>query len=620
MFNHRYSLLTIIFSCALCSSLAVAETYRETNPHDDIVISASLVETKRVESGSSIVVLDEQYIKDNQARTVSELLQDIPGVTVSKSGGVSSVFIRGANSNQTLVIIDGIEVNDPTSINGGFNFSSLMAINIERIEVLKGSQSALWGSDAMGGVINITTKKGSSGFNPSFFVEGGSNQYHLQSFNINGANKRSYYSFSGSNIQSNGISTKIETTGGNENDAYKNQTLAMKVGHDFNKTFSLDGMLRYSSAKNDYDGYPGTDALNNDGYFSSTKEQSGKINAHLNSLDQKSKNSLSLSRSSYNSNDNNPSSSSSNSGAKNKVTIQSDYYFTTQTSYTQRLSFAGEYEHDNYQSWSMSQHQDMKASALVLEYAADWNKSIFFSLAARQDFNDRFTNTQTYHADISAWISDGTRLHSSLGTGVKNPSFGQLYGYNASEWGDYHGNPDLKPERSTSWDMGIEYNFASRDAYVDLTYFDSRYTDMHIYENNTYINKDRATSRGIELTGYLNISDRLRVNSAYTYNKTLNNDNNALVRRPKNSANINANYQYTEKLSANIGLRYIGQRIDSGDVNLSSYSLLNIAVNYQLTEHISLLGRIENALNKDYVEVSGYDTEPLTAYIGFTVK
>ncbi|KPU83365.1 TonB-dependent receptor [Psychromonas sp. PRT-SC03] len=620
MLNRHYTSLAIFISSSLFSPFILADVHRTNDASDDIVISASLVETKRVESGSSVVVLDEQYIKENQARSVTELLQDIPGVTVSRSGslgGVSSVFIRGANSNQTLVIIDGVEVNDPTSISGGFNFNTLMASNIERIEVLKGSQSALWGSDAMGGVINITTKKGTSGFNPSLFIEGGNNKYHQESFNINGANKRSHYSFSGSNLQTDGISAKTETSGGHEDDAYKNQTLALKGGHTFNKIFSLDGVLRYNNAKNDYDGDPGTNASQNKGYFSTTDQKLGKINAHLNLLDQKLKNSLSLSHSAYKSKDNNPFSATENNGKKSKVTLQSNYYFSPISGYTQRLSFAGEYEHDNYQSWAMAKSDKINASGLVLNYAADWDKNIFFSLAARQDFNDRFDNTQTYHGDISAWVSEGTRLHGSLGSGVKNPTFGQLYG----SAGNYHGNPNLKPEKSTTWDMGVEYNFASRDAYVDFTYFDSHYTDMHIYENNSYVNKDSASSRGIELTGYLNLSDKMRINTAYTYNKAKNDDNGqSLVRRPKHSGNINANYQYTKNLSANIGWRYVGERIDSGNVNLSSYSLLNIALNYQLNTHISIQGRIENALDKNYVELSGYDTEPLSAYLDFTIK
>ncbi|AGH80269.1 TonB-dependent receptor, plug [Psychromonas sp. CNPT3] len=620
MLNYRFASLAIFISSSLFSPLTLADEYRES---DDVVISASLVETKRVESGSSITVLDEQYIKENQARSVAELLQDIPGVTVSRTGSIgarTSVSIRGAKSNQTLVIIDGVEVNDPTNINGGFNFNTLMASNIERIEVLKGAQSALWGSDAMGGVINITTKKGTSGFNPSLSIEGGSNQYHQESFNINGANKRSHYSFSGSNLQTDGISAQTETMGGNEDDAYKNQTLSIKGGHTFNDIFSLDGIVRYNNSKNDYDN--GNNASTNSGYLLNTKQNLGKINAHLNLLDQKLKNTLSISHSQYYSKGSGRKSwdNYEYDGKKTKALLQSNYYFTPHSAYTQRLSFAGEYERDNYQSYGMSKPQKMNATGLVLEYSADWDKSVFFGLSARQDFNNHFENTQTYHGDISAWVNEGTRLHSSLGSGVKNPTFGQLSGLDGNI---SSGNSNLKPEKNTTWDMGVEYNFASRDAYVDITYFNARYQDMIDYSmpKSMYINIKNATSQGIELTGHLNLSDKLRINSAYTYNKTIDKDSNApIIRHPKHTANINANYHYTDKLSANIGLRYIGKRLDIGDVELSSYSLLNLAVNYQINTHISVQGRIENALDKDYVELVGYDTEPLTAYLGFTLK
>ena len=145
MFKPQYTPLALIIGTLISPTSFADDTLTESSS-DDIVISASRVETKRVETGSSVTVLDEEYLKQNQSRTVAELLQDIPGVSVANTGGIgksTSVFIRGADSNKTLVVIDGVEVSNLSSIDGGYSFDDLIADNIERIEVLRGSQSAL---------------------------------------------------------------------------------------------------------------------------------------------------------------------------------------------------------------------------------------------------------------------------------------------------------------------------------------------------------------------------------------------------------------------------------------------------------------------------------------------
>ncbi|ABM05027.1 TonB-dependent receptor, plug [Psychromonas ingrahamii 37] len=601
--------LTTLFSA---TSIAAAPPISEQDTRDDIVISASRVETKRIESGSSVTVLDEQYIKENQARTVAELLQDVPGVSVASNGGLgqaTSVFIRGANSNQTLVIIDGIEVNNLGNFEGGYDFAYLMADNIERIEVLKGSQSALWGSDAMGGVINIITKKGKAGFHPTASIEVGGNNYHKENVTLSAAQGNSHYSLSASNMKTDGISA---TDTDPDDDGYKNQSVSLKAGHQFTDIFSMDTVLRYNDAETEYDS----------GYTTNSQRQA-KLSSHLNLLNNQWKNRLSVAFSDSNTEDFSSWGDSKYEGKKIKTDLQSDYYISAINGYTQRISFLAEHESDKYQSLSMTQDERIEASGVVLGYGVDWAKTIFVNVAVRSDFNNKFDDTTTYHIDTSVWVNDGTRLHASHGTGLKNPNLGQLYGENAS-WG-YVGNADLKPEKSRSWDAGVEYNFVGTDAYIDLTYFDSLYTDMHTWSgsfpNSTYINlNNKATARGIEFTGKVKVSNKLRVNTGYTYMETNDGNGNELARRPKHAASINANYKYTPELSANIGARYVGKRLDSDDSTLSSYTVVNISTAYQIQEHITLSARIENALDKDYQEVSGFNTDPLTAYIGFSFK
>ncbi len=622
MLPHR----TTALSLALVTAFA-APTYAQQQD-DDIVISASRVETKRFETGSSIVVLDEQYIKDNQARSVVEILQDVPGITVSRNGGIgstTSVFIRGASSNQTLVIIDGVEVNDLSSITGGYNFSTLMADNIERIEVLKGAQSALWGSDAMGGVINIVTKKGRGELSGNLDLEAGSRNSYKQSANVNGATGKTHYSFSASNITTDGISAKKESTGGEETDAYDNQTFALKGGTEFNETFAADAIVRYSKDKNEYDNTD--DAATNAGLYGESEQRLAKLSTHANFLNKQWLNTLSFAYSDFERKDINAAyGDSEGHGKKVKVDLQSHYYFQPINKFSQRISFVAEHEQDSYQSWGMVAEDEMAASGLVFEYSAEHSKTYFFTAAVRHDLNDKFDDTTTYHLDAAAWVTDGTRLHASHGTGVKNPTFGQLYGFAPSSWGDYRGNPNLKPEESTSYDLGVEYNFASIDGYVDLTYFNTSYDAMHDYYldpvtwEGTYINlEDGATSEGLEFALNVRPIKPLRLNAGYTYNKTDDGEGNQLTRRPEHSASINANYQYTEKLSSNIGIRYMGEREDRG-ATLDDYNILNIAATYQVHPRIAVFGRVENVLDKEYENITGYNTEPLSAYIGVSFR
>ena len=622
MLKPRHTQIALILGSLLSTPSFAAELQdKAINTQNDIVISASRVESKRIETGSSITVLDAQYLQENQARTVAEVLQDVPGVSVANSGGLgrqTSVFIRGAGSNKTLVIIDGIEVNDLSSITGGYDFAHLMADNIERIEVLKGSQSALWGSDAMGGVINIITKKSKAGFNPTAAIEIGENNYHKESVSLSGANGNSHYSLFASNLETDGISAKTNEA---DDDSYENKNITLKAGHQFADIFAMDTVLRYSDTESEYDDYFGSDY--DSGYYSTNRQHQAKLNSNIDLLNKQWQNRLSVAFSDSK-NENFSSNNSESEGQKIKTDLQSDYYFNTINNYTQRISFIAEHENDRYQSWGMDKKERIEASGVVLGYGADWAKTVFVNAALRHDFNDKFDDTTTYHIDISTWVSDGTRLHTSHGTGVKNPSLGQLYGYNASDWGaayDYSGNPTLKPEESLSWDVGVEYNFADLDAYIDLTYFDSRYTDMHSYESNTYVNLDnKATARGVEFTGSLKITEDFRANANYTFMETDDGDGDELLRRPKHSASLNSNYKYTPNLSANIGVRYVGERLDYGNIELDDYTVINIGAAYQVHKHITLSGRLENAFDKEYEEVSGYNTDPLTAYIGVSFK
>lgn len=625
MQNHCLTKVSLALTAIFSTQIALANELKNQKNDTDIVISATRVETKRVETGSAITVIDENYLEENQSRSVAEVLRDVAGVDVASNGGLgkkTSVFIRGAASENTVVIIDGVKVSDLSSASGGFDLANLMVDSIERIEVLRGPQSALWGSDAMGGVINIITKKGKGSLNGRFDVQLGSNQYHKEVANVNGSTEKSNYSLTLSNIGTKGITTKTGEFDDPDDDAYENKNIAFKGGYQFTPLFSMDAILNYTTTESEYDNIYDTTTPENNDVYGKSRQYFSKINGYLNLLDNRWKNRLSVAYLNSRAENFDPLYWSGdiytkNAGENIKGELQSDYSFTS-GDFEHRFTVVGEVEESTFQAWGVDDEQQMNSSSVIGEIATNWLKSVFFSASYRQDFNNKFDDTNTYKLAVSAWVSDGVRLHTSYGTGVKNPTFSQLSGPYAT--------PDLNPESSTGWDAGVEYNFASVNGFIDLTYFNSTYIDAIRWDPTAgayggYVNQDED-SQGLELSSFVHITPALRVNGQYTYLQTSDGSaqDNALLRRPDHSASINANYAFTKKWNVNAGARYVGERLDYGNIELESYTLLNIASSYQIYKRVSVYGRIENLLNKEYVDITGYGSEKLTAFIGISIQ
>ncbi len=585
----------------------------------------------RTQTGTAITVLDEKYIKNTQAKTVAELLQIAPGVSVVNSGGLgqkTSVFIRGASSESTVVVIDGIRMDDKSNAAGGFDFANLMADGIERIEIIRGAQSALWGSDALGGVINITTKTGSKGFHPNASLAYGSRHYSKQFINVNGGNDKALYCVSFANLSANGIDIKKDPNSDPDDDGYKNKLINAKASDKFNEIFSLDGVARYTDATNDFDSATYTSGKDNHA-FARHKQLTGKLNARINLFAKHWLNRLSVSYSKIQSATTDPQNTftdphTKNEGATNKAEIQSDYLLTT-GHFHHRFTLVSELEKSIYTPWNGGHSPEQKTmdnSAIIGEYGLNYLQKIFLSGSLRHDINSGFDNTTTYKLALSAWATKQIRLHTTYGTGVKNPTFSQL---------DSPAQLALNPETSKSWDSGIEYNFRHFNSYVDLTYFNAKYNNRIIYVPGTwpasYENQDEE-SQGIELSAFTKITADLSINGQYTY---LDSDDgtaqkNELLRRPKHSASINSNYRFTSKLSSNLGITYRGKNLDLGSPSsapnsyLTGYTLVNLGVSYQFTDNVSMISSIENMLNKDYETVRGYATDPISCYVGIKVK
>ncbi|MEL0630194.1 TonB-dependent receptor plug domain-containing protein [Psychromonas aquatilis] len=633
MSTFRYTPITLAAISLFTAPVFAEDTAtEETGERMNIMIVKGVTniindEDSRTETGTAITIITEKDIEQQQATTVADILKNSPGVTIASNGGLgkkTSVFMRGAASESVVVVIDGVRVTDQSSASGGFDFANLMADGIERIEVIRGSQSALWGSDALGGVINIITKEGGNGFNATGTVELGANNYAKQFVNINGGDEKAHYSLSVANLTTDGISAGTGSDDDPDDDGYRNTMVNFKAGYRFNDIFAIDGVARYTDAKSEYDAYGYTSGADNDVY-SLDEQRTAKINLYVNLLDSRWNNRLSLSYADTTSENFDPNGwngdYTENSGETIKAEVQSDYLLSTDN-FEQRFTFAGEIQKDTFLPWnsgSTPDEQKMESTAIIGEYHLNWHEKVFFTGSLRHDFNSEFDDTNTYKLALSVWATDSIRLHTSHGTGVKNPTFSQLFGAYAT--------PDLESETSISTDMGIEYNFANQRGYIDFTYFDAEYENGIRWNqtlntgNGAYENQDENV-QGIELSSTFNVNEDYTISGQYTYLMTEDGtvDKKELIRRPKHSATLNNNYQVNNKLNTNLGINYVGERYDYGYVELDDYTLVNLGVSYQLTEHFSIHGRVENVLDKDYVVITDYGVDPFSAYIGVTFK
>jgi vitamin B12 transporter len=615
----------------LASSLAVLSTpaVLYADQSEEIVISASRVEVARESAGSSVTVLDADYLEKNQIQSVSDVLRNVPGLAMSRSGGVgtsTSVRIRGAEANQTLVLIDGIEVNDIAS-GSEFDFADLLNLDVERVEVLRGAQSALWGSDAMGGVISITTKQGKGALNGRVNLEQGSFGTQQQSFNINAGSDAYHFSLSGVLLDTDGISAFNEHLGFTEEDGYDNASVNFKGGFQATENLSVDVVFRHLEADIETDSVTFGVGPVDSNDSSETRQKFAKVAANLSLLDGQWLHKVALSKNDT-SNEFLGGFPFLSEGEKEKIEYQTDFFLNSEM-LEQRLTFATEREKDEFFSQSdfSTVDREMEVSSYVLEYGVNVNDKLFATLAGRRDNNSEFNNADTYRMTLAGWLADNVRAHASKGTGIKNPTFFELFGSTAT----FTGNADLRPEENTSWDLGGEFHFESVDGYLDLTYFHTEVNNLIV---GTAIDAANLPSdsriKGVELSAVFNPSKNLQISASYTYSDTDDGNGNKLVRRAKHIASVNGSYLFPNaKTRVTGGVQYNGKQTDVvfdeffarlPDVTLSGYTLVNLALSHHVSEQLELFARVDNLLNEKYEDVFGFGTKGVGATVGITLR
>ena len=599
-----------------------------------VVVSATRLETPLREVASSMTVIDEQEIEQRQARTATEVLRSVPALDVVQTGGPggqTSVSIRGAESDHTLVLIDGVEMNDPSDLGRSFDFASLSTENIERIEILRGPQSTLYGSDAIGGVINIVTKKGEG--KPSGFVsaEGGSFQTYRQRAQAGGASELISYSLGFSRLDTEGISAADEDDGNEEKDGYENTTLSARLGITPTEHFQISSSMRYIDDKSDIDdsGGLGGDDPN---HRTESERLFLRAQAQLSLFENVWEQEIGFSYTDHDRRtEDDPDASQPTELLRSSFDgeiVQFDWQHDVMLHETNTLTIGVETEEDtvDYRYYLEDPFFpddttiDDKSMRTTGVYAQDqirlWD-SWFTTVGVRVDDHEDFGTETTYRITSTYLVQEtGTKIKGTLGTGFKAPTLYQLY--------SQYGNRDLDPEESTGWDIGLEQSLFGDRITVGATYFYNDFEELIDFDfaSSRYFNTGAAETQGVELSSTLRPMDSLTVKASYTYTDTEDTSTGQdLLRRAKHKCNFNINYRFLDQGTINAGLNYVGKRDDTdfftGDrVELDEYFLVNVAASYQVLDNVELFGRIDNLLDDDYQEISGYGTPELSAFAG----
>ena len=578
-------------------------------PNDELVVYGTRLVQPEAEVGSSVSVITADDISAMGFSYALDAIASAPGVTINQNGsfgGSASVRIRGASSEQTLVIIDGVVANDPSSPGGGYNFARLDPSNIARIEILKGPQSTLWGTDAIGGVVNILTKRPTEVVQGNAFAEMGSFSTQRFGASIGGAASQFDYRFAAINHSSDGISKADEDNGNSEEDPYDGTTLSATAGFNFGDA-RLQANVLWTDAEAAFDSFAfGAQGNVADGdELSATEELSTNISLQLPLFDGRLENTFLIGRSDIereNFNAGTPSFSSEG----DRTTFRYQGNVTLNDSH--RIAFGAEKED------SESNGEDTSIDGIFAIYEAQPTDALTLTFGLRRDDHERFGGETTSRIAAAYNPTDQVTLRASWGEGFKAPTLFQTTFFCC---GATEANPNLQPESSDAFDVGITLRTADAAGEVSLTYFDQDTTNLITFSFGIggYENIATATSSGFELESSYAISDWLGASLSYANIDAKDGTGARLVRVPEHSADLTFSVSPEGPWSGSVLLRYNGEEQDPNGV-VDSWSRVDLTASFDVNESLALYARLENLLDEDYQQIIGYGTPGRSGFLG----
>lgn len=613
-------------------SLSAAEAAGQQAPRTapEIVVSASRIPLPPEEIGSAASAIGRRELETGRVRFVADALRRIPGVAVGRSGplgGFTQIRIRGAEANHTLLRIDGIEVGDPAA--GEADFAHLLAPDVDRVTVLRGPQSALWGSDALAGAIDVRTRRGAGPAAVEGFVEGGAFAGAAAGFRLGAGDERRDYALSVTGLRSDGINA---ARAGGERDGYRNLSASFVGGLRGGEALEIDAALRLTRFGLEYDTADFASGLLVDAdnetrgqdfggrigaafpLFGGLVEQ--KFEAAFTDAERKSSEEWGDSRS---------------EGERLTLGAQSHLAFRTPGDAGAEHALTAAFERERTRAETGWFDRSIVEDSLIGEYRLGLLDRVFLSGAVRHDDNDLFADATTWRTTAAVLLPDpGLRLHASWGTGVTDPSFWDMFFYDSVS--TFQGNPALRPERSRGWDFGVEAPlFAGRGSF-DATWFQATLEDEIVLRSTQRSGRpvrtpDNAAGKsarhGIELSAEARPLPNLSVRGSYTWTHSEDGAGVQKTRRPRHLASLGGAYEFLDGRGVlDLGVDWNGGQTDRAGgetVKLAPFTLVRVAGSWRLSDRLELFGRIENALDQDYEEVFSYRSPGIGIWVGLRV-
>ena len=624
------SRVALVAACVLLPAIGSPVRAQDVTPLEGIVIhSANRTPTDAAKVGSSVEVITEKDLEARSQTYVKDYLETLPGVHFSQSGPPGSgagIRIRGGEGRYVKVLIDGIDVSDPSNTETAAHLEHLLVGDVARIEVLKGPQSTLFGGDAVSGVISIETKVAAKqGFSQRGSVEYGAyNTWRGAATTGFRAADGSNISFTAQGVNSDGFSA---ASAGRENDGYRNLTFSGRGEYYLSPSAKIFFAARSVDAKHEYDGtapvfpYAPIDADAHGKY----KQQAGRVGTEFTLLNGAFQNTfafqaMQIERDQFSSGVR----TSWFEGDRIKAEYKGVLRFNNQLS----LLFGGDWEETRARTSNDPANRfSADVASAYAQLMLEPIPGLALAAGGRIDDHSNFGEFSTYRF-TGAYLIPGTetKLRGNIGTSFRAPSLDEMY-TNYPPWYPNYGNPNLKPEESKGWEVGIEQGFNNGRWKFGATYFHTATDNLIAFDAPppTYtcgvtcmVNIDGTTVRnGVELTASVRVSPRLGLSSSYTYIDTERGDDGARIARvPRHMFTAGVEFLPLDKVEANVVIKYVADTLDAGD-QLDDYFLLSAKISYEFMPGVKAYIRGENLLDEKYQTVRGYGTAGASVYGGF---
>ena len=593
-----------------------------------------------VDIASSVTVITAEDLENRQTFSLPDLLNTLPGIAVARAGSVggqAQLRLRGGEANQTLVLIDGIQMNDPAA-GDEVQFELLSATEIERIEIIRGPLSAVWGSDAVSGVINIITKKGEGDLSIRANGEAGAFGTYRFGGSVGGGGKTTNFRFGANYSDSEGTNASRV---GDEKDGFRALTVNASAGWQPSDTSSLSFSLRHNDTRNEFDGVDFLTGLPVDSdRITNAKKTYAGISGQVELFDGLVTQSA---RATYL--DTEIANLSDGIASGSTASQRWGFYVDTRVRLSDghSLTFAIDHEDTDFTQTGPAspfgdpnQDQSITNTGYVADYVGILNDTVTVTGSVRYDDNDRFENDTNWRGGIVYKLAGtGTRFYSNVARGQKAPTFGDQFGFFADL---FLGNPNLVPESSVEYEIGISHVALDGRLNLDVSLFTARLENEingfafdPVTFQFTAENRDgKSTRDGFEATAGIAVTDQLDVTLNYAYLDAEEPDGSGgltrELRRPKNNASVFVDYRPSDRVGLTLDANYVGSSVDtffppfpqpSQAVTLGDYLLVNIGGTYRINDSISLYGRVENLLDEEYENLFGFATPGIGVYGGF---